>query len=84
MAAVLPGTEAALLALADREELFPAGTAVGTAPEAVLRRATDKIALALLSLRAGLDAPITHVVAAGGAPGGERAVVPGDRQALAL
>ena len=41
------------------------GTAVGTAPEAVLRRATDKVSLALLSLRAGLDAPVTRVVAAG-------------------
>ena len=65
VAAVLPGTEAALLALANREGLFAAGTAVGTAPEAMLRRATDKVALALLALRAGLDAPITRVVAAG-------------------
>ncbi len=61
---MLPGTEAALLALAEREDLFPAGTAVGTSPEAVVRRATDKIALGLLSLRAGLDAPDTHVVGA--------------------
>ena len=38
---------------------------MGTSPEAVLRRATDKIALALLSLRAGLDAPPTRVVDAG-------------------
>ncbi len=64
-AAVLPGTEAALLALAGREGRFPAGTAVGTSPEAVLRRATDKIALAQLSLRAGLDAPITRVITSG-------------------
>ena len=65
IAAVLPGTEAALLALAEREDMFPAGTAVGTSPEAVVRRATDKIALGLLSLRAGLDAPETTSSAPG-------------------
>jgi biotin carboxylase len=64
-AAVLPGTEAALLALAGREGIFPPSVAVGTAPERTLRRATDKTALALLSLRAGLDVPPTRVVAAG-------------------
>ena len=61
-AAVLPGTEAALLALAGREHMFPTKVAVGTAPETALRRATDKTALALLSLRAGLDVPPTRVV----------------------
>lgn len=66
VAAVLPGTEPALLALAGRERLFPAGTTVGSAPEAALRRATDKTALALLSLRAGLDVPPTRIVVGGG------------------
>lgn len=61
-AAVLPGTEAALLALAGQEHLFPPTVAVGTAPETAVRRATDKTALALLSLRAGLDVPLTRVV----------------------
>jgi predicted ATP-grasp superfamily ATP-dependent carboligase len=64
VAAVLPGTEAALLALAGREEAFPPSVVVGTGPEQALRRATDKTALALLSLRAGLDTPPTRVVAA--------------------
>ncbi len=64
IAAVLPGTEAALLALAERQGLFPEGTAVGCSPEAVVRRATDKIVLAQLALRAGLDAPTTLVVGA--------------------
>jgi predicted ATP-grasp superfamily ATP-dependent carboligase len=64
-AAVLPGTEAALLALAGRRDAFPDSVAVGDAPESAIRRATDKTALALLSLRAGLDVPPTRVVAAG-------------------
>jgi predicted ATP-grasp superfamily ATP-dependent carboligase len=63
-AAVLPGTEAALLALAGRRDAFPASIAVGDAPESVLRRATDKTALALLALRAGLDTPPTRIVIA--------------------
>jgi predicted ATP-grasp superfamily ATP-dependent carboligase len=66
VAAVLPGTEAALLALAGRSDAFPASVAVGNAPEAALRRATDKTALALLALRAGLDTPPTRIVVAGG------------------
>src|SRR3954453_3262040 len=66
VAAVLPGTEAALLALARREDAFPDSVAVGSAPEASVRRATDKIALGLLALRAGMHAPPTHVVSADG------------------
>jgi predicted ATP-grasp superfamily ATP-dependent carboligase len=62
-AAVLPGTEAALLALTGRENVFPAATAIGTPPETALRLATDKTALELLSLRAGFDVPPTRVVA---------------------
>jgi predicted ATP-grasp superfamily ATP-dependent carboligase len=61
-AAVLPGTEAALLALAGREHLFPSAVVVGAAPETALRRATDKTALGLLCLRAGLDVPPSRVV----------------------
>jgi predicted ATP-grasp superfamily ATP-dependent carboligase len=64
VAAVLPGTEAALLALAGREDAFPAAVAVGSAPETALLRATDKTALGLLSLRAGLDVPPNRVIAA--------------------
>src|SRR4051794_1835363 len=64
VAAVLPGTEAALLALAGRTDEFPGPVAVGSATETALRRATDKVALALLALRAGLDAPPTRILAA--------------------
>ena len=63
-AAVLPGTEAALLAMEGRESAFPASVAVGSAPEGTLLKATGKIALALLSLRAGFDTPPHRVVAA--------------------
>jgi len=63
--AVLPGSEAALLAIAGREDAFPPGVAVGSAPVTAVRRALDKTALALLSLRAGMDVPPTRVVAAG-------------------
>jgi predicted ATP-grasp superfamily ATP-dependent carboligase len=62
-ASVLPGPDAALHALVGRENVFPAATAVGTPPETVLRRATDKTELELLSSRAGFDVPPTHVVA---------------------
>lgn len=61
-AAVLPGTEAALLAFAGRENAFPEDVKVGSSPETALRRATDKTALALLSLRAGLDVPPTRIL----------------------
>ncbi len=65
-AAVLPGTEPALLAMAGREGAFPDSVAVGSSPESSLRRATDKIALGLLALRSGMNAPPTHVVSADG------------------
>jgi predicted ATP-grasp superfamily ATP-dependent carboligase len=60
--AVLPGTEAALLALAGREGDFPASVVVGNSAESAVRRATDKTALALLSLRAGMDVPLTRML----------------------
>lgn len=62
VAAVLPGTEAALLAMTGHEAAFPDGIVVGTPAEAALRRATDKISLALLALRAGLDNPPIRVL----------------------
>ena len=61
-AAVLPGTEAALLALAPRRDEFPAGVAVGAPSEEVVRRALDKGALEELSVSAGLAVPPTHIV----------------------
>jgi predicted ATP-grasp superfamily ATP-dependent carboligase len=75
-AAVLPGTEAALLALAGREHAFPDSVAVGIAPETALRRATDKTALGLLSLRAGLDVPPTRIVASEGLPASDELSFP--------
>ncbi|GAY10935.1 ATP-grasp domain-containing protein [Pseudonocardia sp. N23] len=59
---VLPGTEAGLLALADRRNLFPAGVAVG-APDAVLvADACDKSLLDTHARAAGFEVPpTTHV-----------------------
>jgi predicted ATP-grasp superfamily ATP-dependent carboligase len=65
-AAVLPGTEAALLALADRDGSFPEGVALGTADSATVRRATDKGWLGLLSMRSGLEVPPTLLLDADG------------------
>jgi predicted ATP-grasp superfamily ATP-dependent carboligase len=73
---VLPGTEAALLAMAGRDDAFPASVAVGNAPETALRRATDKTALGLLSLRAGLDVPPTRVLSAGDPEGRDELTFP--------
>jgi predicted ATP-grasp superfamily ATP-dependent carboligase len=71
-AAVLPGTEAALLAVAGRADAFPDGVVLGSTSEAAVRRATDKTALALLSLRAGFDVPPTRLLDADGAlPSGD-------------
>jgi predicted ATP-grasp superfamily ATP-dependent carboligase len=70
---VLPGSEAALLAIAGRENAFSDGIAVGSAPVTTVRHALDKTALALLSLRAGMDVPPTRVLAAG-EPGNDDAV----------
>ena len=61
-AAVLPGTEAALLALARHRDEFPAGVAVGAPSEEVVRRALDKGALEELSSSAGLAVPATQLV----------------------
>lgn len=61
-AAILPGTEPALFALSGHLDAFPATTAVGAAPERTLNRATDKAALALLGLRAGLESPPTRLL----------------------
>jgi predicted ATP-grasp superfamily ATP-dependent carboligase len=61
VAAVLPGMEPALLALAGRGELFPEGMAVGICPPETVARATDKTALPELAETAGLDTPPTVV-----------------------
>jgi predicted ATP-grasp superfamily ATP-dependent carboligase len=62
-AAVLPGTDAALLALAERQRAFADSTAVGAPPELAVRRALDKTALQSLCERAGFDVPPTRRVA---------------------
>src|SRR3954471_6933216 len=61
---VLPGSEAGLLAIAGNEDAFPDSVVVGSAPATTVRHALDKTALALLSLRAGMDVPPTRVLAA--------------------
>jgi predicted ATP-grasp superfamily ATP-dependent carboligase len=73
---VLPGSEAGLLAVAGREDAFPDGIAVGSAPASTVRHALDKTALALLSLRAGMDVPPTRVLAAGEPPNGAAITFP--------
>lgn len=55
---VLPGTEAALVALSGRED-FCGGAAVGTCPTELVARATSKDALAELCAAAGLETPRT-------------------------
>jgi predicted ATP-grasp superfamily ATP-dependent carboligase len=65
-AAVLPGSEQSLLAMTGREGAFADSVVVGTpSDEKVLSYAMDKIALGLLSVRAGLDMPHTSVLTAG-------------------
>jgi predicted ATP-grasp superfamily ATP-dependent carboligase len=61
-AAVLPGTDQALLALAGRDQLFPNGVVVGSCPPEIVRRATDKSQLARLGSEAGLPAPPSRII----------------------
>jgi predicted ATP-grasp superfamily ATP-dependent carboligase len=61
-ATILPGGESSLIALAGREEEFPAEVVVGTFPPDLVRRATDKQALAEIAQAAGLATPPTHVL----------------------
>jgi ATPase subunit of ABC transporter with duplicated ATPase domains len=62
---VLPGTEGALRAIVGREDRFPAGVVIGTAPAEALEKAMDKRALPALAAAAGLDAlPAVEVSAA--------------------
>jgi predicted ATP-grasp superfamily ATP-dependent carboligase len=63
-AAVLPGTDRSLLALAGHDDAFGA-TTLGVPDLATVRAATDKSALAELAARAGLATPPTVAVAAG-------------------
>ena len=63
-ATILPGGESSLLALAGREDEFPADVVVGTFPPELVRRATDKQALAEVAEAAGLATPPTEIVSA--------------------
>ncbi len=67
VAAVLPGTEKALVAVAGRADRFPPGVALGVCPPAAVERATDKALLVRLAGAAGLDAPPTRVATLSGA-----------------
>jgi predicted ATP-grasp superfamily ATP-dependent carboligase len=60
-AAVLPGSEDALVALAGREALFTDGVAVGTCAPETVERAVDKRAMFELAMQAGLEVPATRV-----------------------
>ncbi|WP_339122843.1 carboxylate--amine ligase [Pseudonocardia sp. D17] len=59
---VLPGTEAGLLALADRRNLFPAGVAVGAPETALVAAACDKSLLDSHARSAGFLVPPTAAV----------------------
>jgi predicted ATP-grasp superfamily ATP-dependent carboligase len=59
-ATILPGGESSLIALAGREDEFPADVVVGTFPPDLVRRATDKQALAEVAEAAGLATPPTQ------------------------
>lgn len=61
VAAVLPGTEGSLRALAGRQERF-APIALGSCTPGLLDRATDKALLAELCREAGLQTPPTYAV----------------------
>lgn len=59
VAAVLPGTESALIALSHNAEAFSPSVVLGTPPPEIVRRATDKRLLARLAGAAGLATPPT-------------------------
>jgi hypothetical protein len=63
-AAVLPGTEPGLLALAEHEASFPPTTAVGTGSAEEVRRAVDKETFGSMAAGAGFDVPPTQRVRA--------------------
>lgn len=60
--AVLPGTDASLLALAQYRHAFSDALVVAVPPLEVVLRAMDKVGLAALAGRAGLRTPPSHLV----------------------
>ena len=65
--AVLPGTEAGLVALAPHKRSFAAGVSVGVPDADIVERATSKEVLAELAARVGLAMPPTTRLDAGSA-----------------
>lgn len=65
---VLPGTEASLLALAERRGELPSSAVLGAPAVEIVRRATTKDALAELAAAAGLETPPTTIVHRGETP----------------
>lgn len=63
--AVLPGTEAALLALAGKEAQFPDGVKLGTCSPTVTARATDKLAALGAAATVGIDVLSLRVLSRG-------------------
>ena len=61
-AAVLPGTDASLLALAQYRHAFSDPTVVAVPALEVVRRAMDKVGLAALAARAGLGTPPSYPI----------------------
>lgn len=57
VAAVMPGTDLGLVALAAAADEFPPGIALGTCDEQTVWRATDKVELDRLAAEAGLRTP---------------------------
>lgn len=68
--AVLPGTDASLLALAQYRHAFSDATVVAVPPLEVVRRAMDKAGLSDLAERAGLRTPPSHLVSRADSFGG--------------
>ena len=60
VAALLPGTEAALLALAPAKRRFPGHSAVGAPDPEVVERATSKQALVEVAAQVGIEMPPTR------------------------
>lgn len=62
VAALLPGTESALVVLAERRDAFPPGLPLGVPDPAVVELATDKSRLLELAAAAGLETPPTETL----------------------
>lgn len=74
IAAVLPGNERALIALAERPGAFRSDTALGICSLETVARATDKVMLQPLASGAGLDVPPTTSLTRSALDGKEHAV----------